>query len=239
MRRARSPGGFTLIELMIALAITALVMAMVGGILVSTLEAQKHVEDKLQTEKTGYGVLTIIRRDLAGCYAYALGGLAFKGERASEGGEADKLSFVTTTEGAPDPQTSVRPKFQRVGYRCKADGNGTMSLYRRADPFTGGDPLQDGSFTSVASGLRSFALSYLDPKDKAWKDGAWEETDRLPLAVKITVELVPDPNAASTQSSFVDSSNAPRYQTIVGLGVTLAPAPDPSPSPGQGTQPGK
>jgi general secretion pathway protein J len=199
--------GFTLIELMIAVAITALVMAMVGGILVSTIEANEMVNASLSAEKVGYGVVSIMRRDLEACYSYALNGQAFNGERASEGaGMADRVSFVAAAEGAPDPQTGRRPKFQRIGYRLKADQSGqTLSLFRYAEGYNGpkdGDPLAPGTFAFMATGIKSLKLSYLDPKDKVWHDDEWKETDRVPLAVKIHVDLPPAPNDAQANTGY-------------------------------------
>jgi type II secretion system protein J len=229
--------GFTLLELLIAIAITALVMSMVGGILVSTLEADQHVNDKLATEKTGYGVISLIRRDLEGCYCYALGGPAFKGERGSDGPQADRLAFVSASEAPPDPETGKRAKLQRIGYRMKSEGaSGGLSLYRRAEGYTGGDALASGNYSLVASGLKGLQFSYLDPKDNAWKDSEWKETDRVPLAVKIKLELQPT-GAQQQQGGFgFVGQGGEKFESIVGLAAAAQPFVDP-PAQAPGTTP--
>ncbi len=228
---ARRRRGFTLLELLIAIAITALVMAMVGGILVSTLEAEQHVSERLATEKTGYGVLTLIRRDLEGCYVYALGGPAFKGERGADGPQADRIAFVSASESAPDPETGKRAKLQRIGYRMKSDANlqGSLSLYRRAEAYTTGDPLAAGPYSLVASGLKGLQFAYLDPKDGTWKESEWKETDRIPLAVRIRLELQPT-GAQAQQGGFI-SQGGDKFETIVGLSAAAAPFADPPAQP--------
>ena len=126
----------------------------------------------------------------------------------------------------------MRPRFQRVGYKLQQDQNGVLSLYRKAEPYVNGDPLADGTFTQVASGIKGFQLSYLDPKDKTWKDDTWAETDRIPIAVRVRLDLVADPSSDATSGYSVADSGAPHYETVVGLGAVLAPQPDPVPAPG-------
>jgi type II secretion system protein J len=217
--------GFTLLELLIAVAITATLMAMVGAILVRTLETDERISSMLATDKTGYGILNVLRRDLQACYCYSLGGPAFKGERASlSGGEADKVAFVTAAEGLPDPKTGSRPKLQRVGYRLESE-QGRTSLYRYAEAYTEGDPLAPATYSLVAGGLRSLKLSYLDPNDLVWKDGDWSETDRVPLAVKVKVELVPDDEDPDKPKRF--GVSGPTFEMVVGVPTVAAIPEDP------------
>jgi prepilin-type N-terminal cleavage/methylation domain-containing protein len=231
-RRNRSQG-FTLLELMIAMAITALVMGMVGGILVSTLEADEHVNQSLKTEKTGYGILQLIRRDLESCYSYGLGGPAFKGDNSGSG----RLSFVSATAGQPDPETGLTPMLQRIGYKLQSSGTSGLSLFRQAEPYTTGDPLQAGTFALVATGIKSLQFSYLDPKDKSWKPSQWAETDRVPLAVKIDIELAPNSQQTASSSSFGLNGGA-KFSAVVGLPTYFAPLPDAPAQPGTPGAPG-
>lgn len=235
--------GFTLLELVIAVAITALVMAMVGGILVSTLDTNERVVQALSTEKIGSGVVSLMRRDLEACYSYALGVAAFKGERGTEGSFADRVYFVSTTQGDPDPQTGRRATFQKIGYRLKQDtgGTNTLSLYRYAVPYTSAkdDPLAPGPYAFVTTGLKSLKLSYLDPKDKSWKDDEWKETDRIPLAVRITVELVPPADQQQNQGGF-SLQPSTTVESLVAIPTVLTPIPDLDPNaPAPPQQPGQ
>ena len=232
--------GFTLLELMIAIALTALVLAMVGGILVSTMEADQKIRDTLQTEKAGYGCLSLIRRDLEACYSYALGATAFKGDRGSAAATADQVAFVTATEGDPDPKTGLRPKLQSVGYKLQADptanGSGALQLLRYATPYTStqNDPLAPGNYSLVASGIKSFKLSYLDPKDRQWHDDEWDQTDRVPLAVKVSIELMPPSQQQGSPSSSSFGVNPSwTYASAVSLPTYFSPLPDQQLAPGQ------
>jgi type II secretion system protein J len=216
--------GFTLIELLIAIAITALVMAAVGGILVSTLEADQHVSDAMATEKSGYGIIGLLRRDFEACYSYALGGPAFQGATGSLGQTADSVAFVTAVESDPDPQTGRRAKFQAVAYQCKQDtASNTIALYRAATPYTTAtaDPLGATPFAFVATGIQSLKLSYLDPEDNQWHNDEWSQTDRVPLAVQITLQMVP-PSQQQSQSGF-GLVPASTFQTVVGIPTYTSP----------------
>jgi prepilin-type N-terminal cleavage/methylation domain-containing protein len=229
--------GFTMIELLLAMAITAVVMAAVGGILVSTLEADQRVADALAIEKQGYGTLSLIRRDLEACYSYALGVPAFEGDRG--GASADTIKFVTAVEGDPD-QTGRRPKLQKIAYKVQQDQSGsqTVSLLRAADPYTktADDPLGASTFALVASGLKSIKFSYLDPTDHQWKDDEWKQNDRVPLAVKISIEIVP-PSSQQGASGFglVPTTT---FSSTVGIPTLFSPVFDqPQQGPPQTGQP--
>lgn len=216
---------------MITIAMTAVIMAAVGGILVSTLEADQRVADALQVEKQGYGVLSLMRRDFEACTSYAFGGPAFVGQRGTAAANADAVNFVTAEEGDPDPTTGRRPKLQKIGYKLQADAsgnsNGLLSLYRAADPYTKvtDDPLSASTYAVVATGLKSLKLSYLDPKDNSWKDDEWKETDRVPRAVRITLEIVP---ASSQQDGTSNFGLVPTttFSSTVGLSTVFAPLAD-------------
>jgi type II secretion system protein J len=237
--RGRRRGGFTLIEVMVTVAITATVFAMIGGILVSVIGNAERIEKMLKTEKAGYGVLSTMRRDLTGVYAYALGGPAFKGEdKDVSGRDADSLSFVTTARVLPAEEGRPAPTLVEVGYQLREgepQGSG-LTLFRRAEAFEG-DPLDgQGDFVEIFTGIESLQLTYLDPEDKQWKE-TWEEADRLPLAVKVELVLaVSEEDRAAAEQSDLDPPES-KFAMIVGVAVKIEPKADapaePTPPPGQ------
>ena len=219
-------GGFTLIEVMITVAITALLFSMIGGILLSVVNASEKVEKKLRTEKLGYGVLTTLRRDLTGVYAYALGGPAFKGEDHTEvGHDADILNFVTTAR-VLRREDGTFPRYTEVGYKLDANDNDSLTLFRRAAELEG-DPLTGPEgYVEIATGIESFNVEYLDPEDQQWKD-RWDQPDLpLPLAVKLSLALALDPREqAAAEQSRVELP--PRiYEMVVGIPAERSPKED-------------
>ena len=61
-----STRGFTLIELVVSAALGVLVMALIGGLLVSTLNAQSSVRAAAQSSNTGQLVAKALTRDVRG-----------------------------------------------------------------------------------------------------------------------------------------------------------------------------
>lgn len=233
--------GFTLIEVMLTVAITATVFAMIGGILLSVIGSSERIEKLLRTEKAGYGILSTLRRDLTGVYAYSLGGPAFKGEdKDVSGREADTLSFVTTARVLPAEDGQPPPTFVEVGYRLREaeqQGEG-LSLFRRAAAYEG-DPLEGaGEYVEIFTGIESLQLTFLDPEDEEWKE-SWTESEELPLAVKVELKLIlSEAERAEAEASGVDIPE-PTYQMIVGIPSKAAPKPDPAPEQPAAPAPGQ
>jgi prepilin-type N-terminal cleavage/methylation domain-containing protein len=99
-RRRAGAGGFTLVEIMVTLALTAVFFSMIGTILVSFLETQKKVEATLLRERVGAAILEVIARDVEGSYVYDIEG-AWKGvDERGGGGDADRFEFITTRDPA-------------------------------------------------------------------------------------------------------------------------------------------
>lgn len=212
--------GFTLIEMMLSVALTALIFAMIGGVLLSVIQARDGVEDMLLQDKGGYGVLNTLRRDLTGVYAYQLGALAFKGEDKEQNGRpADELHFVTTADVAEADESGRKPRLVEVGYRMKeADEGDAIVLFRRAsglegDPLTGGGP-----YSAIYQKVWSLDITYLD-KDKNWQE-KWEDPKNLPLAVKVVLELLPDEVEKIAAEQEGREMRIPKYQMTVGIPAT-------------------
>lgn len=225
-RPGRASRGFTLIEVLMTVAITALVFAMIGGILLSVIKASENIENKSRTEKAGYGILTSLRRDLSGVYAYALGGPAFEGKDGTElGRDADSLSFVTTADVLP-LENGVRPRFIEVGYKVgggDSSQEGLLTLFRRCVAYDG-TPLEGGEYAELYGRVHAFDVKYLDGESRDWRD-SWDEPERLPLAVKVHLELALDEAERMAAEQGLDIPK-PVFEMIVGIPTAAAPAPD-------------
>lgn len=225
--------GFTLIEMMVAVALMAMVLSMVGGILLSVINTREKVQDSLDSDKAGYGLLATIRRDLTGVYAYALGGPAFRGTNEEEDGRpADRLDFVTTADVA-DSSDGIKPRLVEVGYRIQKETEGQrLILYRRASGYEG-DPLKGGgSYTGLYVGVHSLDIQYFDDEDKDWKE-EWAHAKRLPTAVKVVLELSPKETERIAAQAEGRELAVSRYEMIVGIPSQAEPEEEPD-EPGEG-----
>ena len=219
-RLDRAARGFTLIEVLMTVALMAMVFAMVGGILLSVIKASEAISDKLRTEKAGHGVLATLRRDLTGVYAYGLGGPAFRGEDKTELGQAaDSLHFVTASAVVEDG-SGARPELVEVGYRLgPADGDKALVLYRRAGALEG-DPLASSeSYGEIYGRVHSFDLQYLDPETEEWKE-SWEASEAPPRAVKVTLELALDEGQQIAEEQGNVEIPKPLFEMVVGISTT-------------------
>ena len=232
-RGGKARAGFTLIELLVTLVITATVFAMIGGILVSVLDATEKVDLKLRYEKAGYGALTVLRRDLSGVYAYALGGTPLRLENKEVFGKpADELRFVTTANVLPATEGQPPPRLVEVGYRFAQADDDTLTMYRRAEPLEG-DPLGGaGDYVEVLGGISSFQLEWLDPasQEKTWQEENWDKADAVPAALRVTLELaLKDAEKLAAEEAGVEIP-IPRYQMVVGIAAKVQPPEEQQPT---------
>ena len=209
--------------MMVAVALMALVLAMVGGIFLSIVNTREKVQQSLDADKAGYGLLATMRRDLTGVYAYALGGPAFLGENDEEDGRAsDKLHFVTTADVA-ESADGVKPRLVEVGYRIKKAREGEQLIfYRRASAYEG-DPLKGGgAYSGIYLGVHSLDIHYYDSETKEWVE-EWKHAKRLPVAVKVALELSPSEIERIGAQEEGRELSINRYEMIVGIPAKAEP----------------
>lgn len=169
-------GGFTLIEVVAAVAIAALILTATYGVVTTTLTSQKHTEQVLGVYKEGAAILTLVCEDLR-CALY----------RA----DVENFSVRTETEFpvfhfaslAWDPQGGGRTPGE-VGYELERGGD-RLRLFRRFAEIEG-DLSKGGKYTLVSDDITSWKVEYFDGKD--WRED-WEDGKSLPLAVGVEFTL--------------------------------------------------
>lgn len=188
--------GFTLIEVMLAIAITATVMMTVGTTFRVLLEAREVVEELTESTEAGPRILNLIERDLRGLWTFNIGkNDVFRGRDMDVGSfEADRLDFLTTTHAVGyvlDAHNQPRkPTVCEVGYWLKQNPKyrDLMELWRREDPMVDRDILTQGTFQLVHDRIKKFKITYYKTLgNEAEPLLEWNSStdDTLPRRIKI------------------------------------------------------
>ena len=192
----RRQSGFTLIEVLLAVAITATVMMTVGTTFRVLLEARELIDELSESTEAGPRILNLIERDLHGIWTYNIDDNAvFRGRDMDVGSfEADRMDFLTTTDAVGHVLDSqgmpVRPSLCEVGYWFKQNPRyrDLIELWRREDPLIDRDLITEGSFQLVHDRIKSFKVTYYkELGNDAEELLEWDsrENDRLPRRIKI------------------------------------------------------
>jgi len=196
----RQDGGFTLIEVLLAIAITASVMVLVATSFIGILQAREKVNDQTESTEAGARILNLVQRDLDGLWYHNIKKNKVLVGRNHDiaGFAADKIDFLTSTDAANyvlDTTERLRkPSICEVGYWLKPnpDTAGLMELWRREDPLVDDELMTEGTFQLVHDRIRSFNLTYYETLGhRAEELNDWDSSvaDQLPKVIKIEFSI--------------------------------------------------
>lgn len=183
----RGRGGFTLIEVLVALALVSAIVAALYGTFFSVLRGRDTINSSLERSREVGRFLDTFSKEVSSAF-YKDGNKAslLIGEnRDSRGRPASKLTFTAFTypvmkEGASGGDLLA------VRYFTETDDDGKMTLYKEAwDAYMGGKlPMK----LPVVEEIEGFEVSFLSGNGwaKAW-DTSLEK--RLPTAIKAVVSI--------------------------------------------------
>lgn len=194
--------GFTLLEVLIALGITALLTAGIYTAYTSNLEAIEQVRDQEVVFQTGRVVLDRMARDLEAVLTDATSGVTVEGllglvgvPGEAEGRTADRVDFTTFShlawqEGSPETDLC------EVGYRLEPDEEtGIVTLFRRQQIVPDGDLETGGQDIALSEDVTALEIRYRDEDGNAldaWDSRTEEQQGQLPrsLGVRLTIRGV-------------------------------------------------
>jgi general secretion pathway protein J len=200
-RQRRHRRGFTLIEVLISIAILAAITSLLFG----AFSALKHAKDGLtrvqDRQREGRLAMARMTRELQSAYlsahvplnqALLVQKTIFKGER---GTPAARVDFTAFANRRFDRNSHVSDQCELSYFGSpNPDGSNTTDLVRRIDTEIDLEPTKGGKIEVLATDIDLFDLQYLDAQTGQWQE-SWDTTqttgqpDRLPLQVRIILVL--------------------------------------------------
>ena len=193
--------GFTLVEVLVAMAITAFIGTVAYISFDTAMEGGEQSREKLSQLNDLDRAMNLLERDLQQAIGRSIVAGFGETQSAFEGlAQADFTGFETylirfTRAGWHNPQQQLRSELQRVAYRLSEE-----QLWRDHWPYVDMaddvPPLQ----LPLLKGVKQVRLRYLRPEaplrwEQEWPvglsagSGAIGASEALPLAVEITLEL--------------------------------------------------
>ena len=179
--RAARTAGFTLLELMIALAIVGVLLAIAFGGLRMGIVAWTRGEDRAEVQQHDRGLSQILARTIGSAYPYQGPRGEAPEKRLLFKGEEHRVELVTQTP--PYPGTA-QAAFTAVIISLDDDGPG-RALVVRQRVMPNREPFTKAVVVLRDPAIQGLDLGYLSPEG-SWADN-WDadEEKKLPSAIRI------------------------------------------------------
>ena len=193
----RGERGFTLLELVLALSIVAVMLVVLFGGLRVSLRAWARGEEQAESLQHGRGLNQLVEGALAGAYP-------FQGKLDQNAtpqlffvGEAERLSFVTVS---PPIVLPTPVAFTAVTLSTEGGSNPGLTIREKALPNF--EPFEEVQPSLVDPSVTGIRFRYLRGSDGAWED-TWDVTQEQSLPRAIEVTLIARVNGRSQEQPAV------------------------------------
>ncbi len=211
--------GFTLVELLIAIAILGVSMLLVYGVYHSMLRVTEQADRSSASLGRKLLIMGQLKHDFFGMYKGRSGYFRAEDPLILESG-APFLQFTTSSQLVFD-EAAAAPALTRVGYFLKKTGNGsTFDLYRVELPFKISNspvPVSDSVAVLVCADVRGLTLSFKDAYGNffdQWQvrsgttDSGYDDT-RFPSLIRVELLIGQADSERSESESFIASFHVP------------------------------
>lgn len=215
--RKRHDAGFTLIEVLLAIMLTAMICAVLYGVVHSTAETHKRIAGYNEASIVGDRIVDMIAEDLKSCYVaeYAGEDVFIGEERGSDGFVLTFISCTAAKLPAMDNDKEGIFGFREVSYVTSRNDDGYLSLYRREAPLDD-DVTKGGRFALLHGQIESFEVRFLeaDAEEIDWEEATTEWTYKpdAPLPKTVLINIVVSVGQAMDEEFEADQRNVSGYR---------------------------
>lgn len=206
-RRFGSRRGFSLLEVMVAMAIVALVAVLIYGSFAGMSRSRDNMAAVGDRYGQGRSAVSRMARELSAAYISAH--IPFQQVQYTRYtafvGRSDRVDFNAFANVRFRANTHVSDQAE-ISYFTARNPDGGLDLVRRIDRSLDDEPTRGGVVQVMAENVTGFQLRYLDPLTNEWTD-SWDTTQaagqlgRLPAQVWLTVWLADGPRGAPIELS--------------------------------------
>jgi len=198
--RRRSESAFTLLEMLLALAVSAIVVAAIGGVFYSALRLRNSAAAALDEEAPLYQALALMRRDLQNALPPSGGMASNLTVNALGGGMSQNASIQFSTSTGTMKPDSVSADIQQVTYELRPSSQGGHSGGNDLFRMIVRNPLG-----STVGSEEQFLLGNVESLEFSCYDGidwrpSWDTSmgnTNLPSAIKVLIKLAGENNSDS------------------------------------------
>jgi len=257
----RTSRGFTLIEVILATTLFALLMSSYYVVFMRVVNLEEYARDQRAFASIGPAVLDLIEDDLLSLYSHPrqMDAFPLRGDDESSGGKpADRLLFVARRASVHleeffGRENWIESPINEVGYRLgpapQSFGN-VRRLYRREGYYVDSTPLQGGDYFEVYDRVISLEIWYAGyqveeeertdqntlGEHKLQKFESWDSEERKGFPTAVFVKLTVQP-PRMTRRKRQDGQEEPEERTFLRI-IPLVQAEDIAPAPpGEGNNP--
>lgn len=202
MTRTRRRSGMTLIEVMVAMAMFAVVATLIYGGFAQTARAKRNLEAQLDRYHEIRVAMERMVRELSSAYVSthlnrtpALQGMrtTFVGK---DSGFGDRIDFTSMSHMRVYRDAKESDQNEISYFLTDAPSGDGQVLARRMQPRPDDEPQEGGRVEVLVDDVLEFDLEYLDPVNWEWVSD-WDavtgisQTNRLPKQVKISLTVPP------------------------------------------------
>jgi len=190
----RAPRGFTLIEMMLAISVLALILVMLASSFSTVAHSKVHAEGRLMVDREGRALLWQLTKELRNAVQtpYTASNVALFGNGHMSGGvPVDTITMSTFSGGHRRALTGMTPEtIVNYNLTSNPDQQGWYMLQRsqQSGLLTGAVTPQT---TTLAGNVLSLHFRYFDGQKwgESWESSSLPAGRQLPVAVAIQIKM--------------------------------------------------
>jgi prepilin-type N-terminal cleavage/methylation domain-containing protein len=174
----RTPGGFTLIEILVSMAILAIVLVSLYAAFHSGVFGVGRIEEKIGTSQAAKRIVERINTDLRNAIPFSSDDARFSGSQSA-------LAFITIIDVFR--QGRLSQEYAVVSY--KLEGGKLLRTCRRGkESLTSATIEADEMADNVSRVHFKYGSTLEEQNVLQWKD-AWDDSKKMPRAVRVEIVL--------------------------------------------------